>query len=181
MASFNFHFGISADSYLQSMKRAKGLVTVEVHNSLKRLWIGAAKEFVRAMAREGMIKVDTGMSKASLIPLGRVLKITGEISISPKRTRKGYTDINGNWVPSGTKSVATGIDAGESAFTIEHGSPGNPLFIFEYNLSVFQHDYWDPYWGSLEAGKAAFIQHLEDHYVEELERVPQFKRLGEEI
>ena len=97
-----------------------------MHKELVSLWRGAAKAFIDALIQHGIVKVDTGMSKASIIPLAERLRL-GKIvraSISSRRgPRVGYTDIRGVWHPRGEKSQATGERLGEKGYTFETGSP----------------------------------------------------------
>ena len=144
------------------------------HTRLKRLWRDSVRVFVLAMSSK--MQIDTGMSIASLAPLGaqiRLQKLILEITRgrgprhgTREKARRGYTDINGSYHPSQFKSRAHGKALGQSAYDLEFGSPTAPDLLFSFKIVVFQHKFHEPDWKSLEAGKEAFREFFEINFSE---------------
>lgn len=163
--------------------------TKALHASLVKLWKDAGREAVRAMATPEVIKVLTGMSKASLLPLARQLRIFSEVrsSINPKeRYRRGYYDFAGNFVSSGTQSIAQGERFGQRAFVLDTGSPTNFNFRFEFHIVVYQYYLHEngivpgsgP-WKSLELGSSVFEDYIRNNWKQRIPSLARFILTGE--
>lgn len=150
----------------------KSKVQKYVHKILIRLWRDCIKEFILATADN--IAVDTGMSKASLIPLAREVQLKTIIADAARGfgPRKGYTDMSGTYHPDQVRSPEHGERLGQSAYTLEFGTPTNPELLFNFNIVVFQyflHESLENYqnssnWKSLEKGKKAFLDYWNKNY-----------------
>ena len=156
-----------------------------------RLWGDAAMYAVKVAATK--VAVDTGMSAASLIPaaekagvlagrIGEGEVLEADIKSRQKRTRrKGLTLMDENYRGDRYKEIKEGIAAGKDFTTVEAGDPSNPKFVFEFIINVFQYEFWESAWGSLEAGTQAFINFLNenfDRYMPTFDKLFPPKRLG---
>ncbi len=143
----------------------------DLYQELFRLWVGAGRAFIRTVALEGVVKVDTGMSRASLLPLARAVGLLTAVrrSITADRAlrgRKGNIPLG----PDGKKrTIAAGRRAGEDAFDFDVGTPQSPHFIFEFEIKVLQYlireqgDDGRTAWDSIIKGRAAFLRHIDDN------------------
>ncbi len=109
----------------------------------------AARTYVLAAYR--YINVDTGMSRATLLPLARYLDVANSIPVNPKRTLKG-------------KSPAEG----EARTTYSFGTSGS-VYSFEWTANVKQYFLNDQFalrsnkgspWRSLEIGNIKVRNYL---------------------
>lgn len=128
------------------------------------LWKDCTKEFILAVIRSTL--VDTTMTRASLLPLAAFIKFKTVAQAEATQGRKsgirqGLTLISGEYISEGFRSANQGMQLGERAYEIDYGTISNPRWEFEFRIVVFQHLFWEPKQHSLEAGKAAFIAHLE--------------------
>lgn len=156
---------------LRHLRANYGVFEKKLHENMSRLWRDSTKAFLEEIIKNDLIKVDTGMSRASLLPLARAVRMLTVVraSINPKSApRKGYTPLDGSYNPTGVKSIAAGEKLGEKAYRLNFGSPKSPVFRFEFNIVVYQH--WihevynaDPNWKALEKGTAAFEAYLKDN------------------
>ena len=143
--------------------------SMSLYKRIKRIWNEAIREFVRAIVTGDLIKVDTGMSKGSLLPLSRAVRMLTSVKIGSTRSRKGYTDISGVWHPGVLKNVALGKRIGESMFKINYGSEQRVRLVFEFHIEVYQyllHEYGYgtlPAWNTLETGFLALQRYLQDN------------------
>jgi len=113
-------------------------LTIGLHNTLIDIWDAGVRAFIRAALKE--IIVDTGMSAASLIPLGRLVKSAEINLITPRRGPQiGYTQLGGSYVRNGIRGPKTGERFGKEAFTLTYGDPEKPVFYFSFKAVVFQH------------------------------------------
>lgn len=162
-------------SYSKMIRRRPSATKINKRNyeRLKRLWRDAIQVYLRAIALEGVIKVDTGMSKASLLPLARAVRMLGEVraTISPQRPpTKGMTDISGTYHPNRSKSVAEGERAGQGAFNISYGNPKRIVFHFSFETRVYQYFLHEigaggkSAWNSLEIGRAAMLEFIRQNW-----------------
>lgn len=138
----NKGFFLTGDTRFKGLQRGHPFFVKALHKNFERLWFDASRVAVRKMATPEVIKVLTGMSKASLLPLSRKLRIFTEVrsSIHPQsRPRQGYWDISGNFVSSGTQSIAQGERLGQRAFILDTGSPTDFKFKFEFHIVVYQY------------------------------------------
>ena len=158
---------------------SKGQVSKYLHDQMVRLWKAGVREFIsEAIDR---IHVDTGMSMASLSPLAAKVSFKSVLEATlagkgPKKPRnKGHYTIDGNWIPNVPRSKALGESLGQSAYKLSFGTPKNAMLKFDFNIVVFQYElhemgyqkYGDKTpWDSLNAGKAAMLAFLENHYDE---------------
>ena len=160
--------------------KAKGLkprvdvFTKKLHDDMTRLWNDATKAFLEEMLKQDTILVDTGMSRASLMPLARKVRMltVARAQISPRRSpQKGATILEGDrgvWKPNLERGPDLGQKLGEKAFTINYGSTKRPVFRFEFRIVVYQHWLHEKFGRSprsigkesLEKGEAAFIDYL---------------------
>ena len=121
------------------------------------VWRMAAREFVIAVSEK--IQVETGMSMSSIQPLARVVRAVQQISYKPTRSpRKGYTNIQGIWIPRGVKGPQTGMRLGEKMFNFNIGSPSNPTFYFDFSINVYQWAFHEPDWQAITSGWERFNQ-----------------------
>lgn len=125
---------------------------------LAKLWEDAAKAFVERLMLASPIRVDTGMSKGSILPLARQVKLfsTFAASIIPKRKRKD-------------KSLGLGDRIGRNAHKLSFGGPNRIRLVFSFQILIFQWFLHENFalkggtgpWNALEKGRAAFLLHLE--------------------
>lgn len=135
------------------------------YDILRDLWIDAMQEFVKAITAPGVIHLDTGMSKASIIPLGRAVaanyrtinKSIGAIVGGGSMGKKGYVSLDGTYHPDVWRTRQLGEQLGQKAFSFDLGVPEAPYFKFNFHIVVFQHKFHEPEWDSLAEGKAAFL------------------------
>jgi len=148
-------------------------VKTYVYKKIKALWRGAVGAFVLETASR--IAIDTGMSVASLRPLGSKVRLKTTLIESfrgkgPKPPHKNlqiFTDNNG--LP---KSEASGEMLGQKAYKLSFGTKSMPNLIFEFKIVVFQHYIHESgahaanskNWESLSYGQEAFIRFIEDNY-----------------
>lgn len=130
---------------------------------LKELFEGAVEAFLRRVVLEDAIKVDTGMSRSSLLPLARAVNAATNIvtSFTPARgPQKGLVLRDGGYASSRFKGPAEGERAGENAFDLVLGNAKNPVFTFRFRINVFQWRHWEGVWAALEKGREAFNEHV---------------------
>lgn len=144
--------------------------TKALHTRMKRLWTGATQEFLRAIVEADVIQVDTGMSKASLLPLSRAVRMltTVRASINPKTAeRKGYKDLPG-FSSGDVKSMEMGELLGQQAYVLDFGSIYKLNLKFRFEIAVYQYHLHEnglvrgsgP-WNSLIIGQNAFIDYID--------------------
>lgn len=163
-----------------TFRKVKGLkphvdvFSKRLHENMTRLWNDATKAFLDEIVKNDLVKVDTGMSRASLIPLARAVRMLTVVraSIHPKHaSKKGAFDINGTWDPNGVRDVEHGIKLGERAYKLNYGSQQHPVFYFEFNIKVYQYWYNESFsngtnsagWESLEKATAAFDDYIRNN------------------
>lgn len=147
-----------------------------VHRALVRLWRDSVKEFIVVTA--DAMSVDTGMSVASLQPLGakvgfatlirESLRGKGPKRRSPKDKPTGeFANNDGPF-----KSRALGERLGQDAFELEFGTPNVPVLLFKFKIVVLQHRLNDaglgnvpnpPMWRSIAKGTIAFKQFFNEN------------------
>lgn len=156
-------------------KRTRKDTTVKMHKILASLWRSAIREYLRAIVLEDVVKVETGMSMASLIPLAKAVRMATEVrsKIAGARTKRGVQgvySITGEYNRFGYKTPATGERFGKKAYNIEVGTAKSPNFIFEFEISVYQYllrehgvngkDTNSTPWDSLNKGRDAFYAYI---------------------
>ena len=146
-------------------------MTKIIHDAVIELWEDCVGEFIKVAVQN--IHIDTGMSMASLLPLGREVNwenlITEQLAgKGPQRFKdkiyRGKGRFSGDLAGS-NKSESLGDTAGEEAYDLEFGTPSRPEFIFKFKIVVYQ--YWlhengfakkgSGPWGSLNKARAAFV------------------------
>jgi hypothetical protein len=152
--------------------------TVLLHRRGTAAWNDCIGDFVRAAAPK--VHVDTGMSLASLIPLGRIVRALDVLGRSGTgKTRRGYTDIRGIYHPKQLKGAHHGERLGESAYQISYGNSKRPVFRFSFDIRVFQwllHDVIRGSWGAIEAGRAAMSSSIQSRFKGILPRMQEYSK-----
>ena len=100
----------------------------------RRLWEDSIAEFVRAVALSGIIHVDTGMSVASVAPLGRQVKLFTQVLAEATTRNRG-----GPAKPKKGKSKRAGIKLGEDAYSITFPTTSSQTMSFEFKIVVLQY------------------------------------------
>lgn len=139
----------------------------ECYKTLVALWERCVRAFVMETVK--YIHIDTGMSAASLYGVAGQVHIETQLlqyimGKGPVAPHPAYTDIGGTTHRGVKKSIPLGQQLGgrtPRAYKLRFGSEVNPVFVFEFNIVIFQ--YWlhefghnDAPWDSLEQGKQAF-------------------------
>lgn len=141
-------------------------VTVSLHARLTDAWNASVEAFVRAAITR--VRVDTGMSAASFLPLAtasgrtRALQaIEDHIAKNIKRGRAPgiFSFPSGTLIPSQFRSRFAGERAGRLAFRLTYGRPQLPRFVFTFQTTVFQLEFYeaDPMQQALFHGQLAFL------------------------
>jgi hypothetical protein len=126
----------------------------KLHTNMSRLWFHATREFVKEIIKDGVIHVDTGMSKSSVAPLGRAVRYLTEVRRTIKPVRS-FTNRN----------ASLGEKAGENAFDLDYGTPDGQMYKFEFRIVVYQYRFWEHEWRSLERAGNAFETYLRDNAI----------------
>jgi len=116
------------------------------YKKLKGMWADSIQSFLNDIAEKDTIPILSGMSKASLMPLARVVRkmTTYRTKLSEARFEsfghvvKGWTDMSGRWHRKGYRSMAHGIKEGESCFIVDYGNINDWSFRFEFKINVYQ-------------------------------------------
>jgi hypothetical protein len=168
----------------KTQKRNPGPLTQALHKRYIALWNRAIRVFLREIIEQDLIQVDTGMSKASLIPLARAVRMVAELQagISPVRgPRKGYTDITGVYHPKQFKSVPHGIKLGQRAYKVSYGTPRRPVFRFHFEILVYQYLLHElgvvigtgP-WNTLPIGSEAMMDYVQQNAMDVMPDIPKY-------
>ncbi len=149
-------------------------VTKAMHGNLTKLWDGAVRAYLRAIALSDIMGIDTGMSKASLLPLARAVRMYTEVrgSITDTKKKKGAFDITGKWDGSADRSIAAGEASSrrKAGYNLLYGSPKRPVLKFEFEITVWQFLVNEngngkvAAWDTLEVGRAAFLDFIEHEW-----------------
>lgn len=114
------------------------------------------------------MSIDTGMSVASLQPLATKVQLRSIILETLRgkgpKPRKGYVDLQGVYHADQNKSRAHGERLGSHAYKLSFGTPDNPDLRFSFDIVVFQHQFHEPTWNSLQKGKEAFIAYFKSNF-----------------
>ena len=155
-------------------RRRPGPLTKATHKSLVRLWKDATRHFI--LTTVSHVKVDTGMSAASLAPLGKEVGLKTSLiqSIRGVGPKPGHRNLIGEWATNNAefKSKSFGVQLGESAYRLNFGGPQRPVLFFEFRIVVFQYylhelglvDNTSGPWGSLNEGFLAFQTFIENNF-----------------
>ena len=164
----------SSQRFLRNKRHTVQRITKAEHKKLSHLWDDCARAFLRAIVLSDVIKVDTGMSKASLLPLARYLRMYTEVrnSISPKGNKKGAFDLAGSWHPDQIRGIALGETSSglRAGYNVLYGSPKRMVFVFDFEVRVWQYLIHEQgfgkgrAWNTIEKGRAAFQDHLENNF-----------------
>jgi len=138
-------------------------------SNMRKLWQDAIAEFVRTIVYDDLVKVDTGMSAASLYDAAAQARIWGEISsvivFKRKRAaRKGLTSIDGTYYKNRFRTLKEGQAVAERATKISFKLP---TMEFNFDIQVFQWWYWETYkgyWNALNEGADAFIRFIDNNW-----------------
>ena len=155
-------------------KRPKGVGHIHkyVHDGLIRLWKDSVREFIKEAIK--YIHVDTGMSMASLLPLGTQVRLRTliESKIGSGKIKPGHRTAYGQFANNndGPKSKAFGEELGQDAHTLTFGTPANPVLVFEFKIVVLQH-YLNDYgynntgnhWQSIDRAQNAFLAYFHNN------------------
>lgn len=161
--------------------------TKTAHRNMTQLWRDATKAFLNCVIQDGLIRVETGMSKASLLPLARAVRMltTVRASIDPRiASRKGYTGMGGTYHPGQERSIEHGIQLGEDAYDLDYGSVNNMQLKFEFRITVFQfliHEnglFGFEAMKALDAGRAAFTSYIKDNKAEYIPKIKNFLKVS---
>jgi len=155
-------------------KGAAEKITKAEHTRLRHIWDDCARAYLRAILLSDVIRVDTGMSKASLIPLGRALRMTTEVKkgISSTASKKGSFTLDGVWQPDVPRTAARGEAAGarKAGYNLLYGGPKRMVFVFDFEIRVWQYLLYeqgrgkDSAWDTIGVGRAAFNDYFDAHF-----------------
>ena len=158
--------------------------TKELHRRASRVWDQAISAFIIAVAFEVSRHQDTGMSLASLFATARkVRSLTKLPPLNPKiGSRKGFTDIDGNYDGGGFRSSAVGERLGIASSNILYGSAYRPVFQFSFQITVYQYllhefGYQTAAWNSLEKGITAMNDYLQNYSFQAVPQLAQWFQL----
>lgn len=171
----------SASFDVRRLKSSYGTVKItdELREYMTKLWKESTQEFVKAVAKR-MLTMDTGMSKASLIPLARQVRALTALRNnfgSHVSERKGAWDIYGIYHKDWVRDVRQGERLGEKSF--EYKVPPTKkrmVFHFAFEINVYQYLLHDrgykhsEAWQTLVAGRAAFKAHYDANFDEYVRR-----------
>ena len=161
--------------YRMTINRTPGQYNVPaikkaVHNRLSRLWRDATKVFVNTLIEsmyDNYAKVDTGMSKASVLPLAAQVRRKSALAATiqgkgPKRF--GGQNIGALYKPPGLeRSIARGEELGRKAFILSFGDLNNPTFVLDFQIVVLQHQIHEAHWDSLNKALEAMKRWIADN------------------
>jgi hypothetical protein len=160
-------------TFLAKPNFSAGDVTSKFIKDVTQLWKESVAIFVETILEH--IVIDTGMSAATLQPLGiRVgMKNILAETMRGRGPKRGHRGLIGQWADNNAKfkSAALGARLGQRAYDLKFGTPSNPVFEFEFHIVVFQyflHESGMNYsgsgdWQSLEAGREAFQNHFDSN------------------
>ena len=164
----------SSQRFLRNKRHTVQRITKLEHKKLSHLWDESARAFLRAIVLSDIIRVDTGMSKASLLPLARYLRMYTEVrsTISPKGDKKGAFDVDGAWHPEATRGTALGEASStrRAGYNVLYGSPKRMVFVFDFEIRVWQYLIYEQglgkgkAWATIDTGRAAFQEYLENNF-----------------
>ena len=155
-------------------RRRRGKILIDrfkntLHRRTVRLMKGAINAFLTEASKN--IRIDTGMSLASLMPIARFVGLAEFGLIAGGRTRKGAMIgfDRGVFNRSLTQGVTLGQQLGEDAFEVNLGSSNRFVMKFSFEAVVFQHILNDlglggtPALNSIQKGRQAFLRYIVDN------------------
>ena len=157
------------------IRRKKGKILPDrfkraLHRRTVELLRGAVQAFLIEASRH--IKIDTGMSLGSLMPIGRFVGVAFPI-VSGRRSRRGAM-IGWNravWTPNVTKEPSLGESLSQQGnnWDVDFGSSSRFVFKFRFEAVVFQHILNDlglggqAAWNSITRGRDAFLRYMQEN------------------
>ena len=175
----------------KGLKPRVDVFTQKLHTNMKQLWEGATRAFIEEMLKSDTMLVDTGMSRASLLPLSRKVRMltVARASIGGNGDKKGameLTPTGGEWNPNLTRGPALGEKLGDRAFTLNFGTKDKPVFKFEFRIVIYQHWYHENFGNggtlkpnsrnmrSLEKGEAAFVDYIKQNAASKVPKLAEW-------
>lgn len=139
------------------------------YRPLVLIWKEASRAFVRATVKS--MRVETGMSRASLIPLSKEIGMVSEVKglINRRKTHvDGAYDITGTWRKNRVRHMGAGVlsNRKKAGYDFSVGTASKPAFVFKFEATVWQHLVGerglsgDKAWKSIESGRLAFREVL---------------------
>lgn len=149
---------------IAGIRNAGRAVLKSQHKAIAQAHREATRAFLDAMF-DSML-VDTGMSRASLLPLAAAVRHRSALRgrIGARRGARKRNAPTGRFA-NNTRfvSISRGEAVGRDAFKFEVGTPEKPIMLMSFNISVLQHFLWENGFGgssartnSLLAGQAAY-------------------------
>lgn len=172
-------YGVEPRATSQKFLRQSGhtvqRITQLEHKRLSKVWDDSARAFLRAIALTDIIHVDTGMSKASLLPLARYLRMYTEVkaTINPQRKKvQGAFGLDGDWDKEAERSMATGQASSRkrAGYNVLYGSNKRMVFVFDFEIRVWQYLIHEQgagklaAWNTIQVGREAFAEHLYNNF-----------------
>jgi len=154
-----------------NLKFSQKAFTESAQRKLSRFWKDSIQAFITAIIDADVIQIDSGMSKASLIPLARRVQLGQVVEASLTgigNPRKGYTDAAGGYHPKTKKTKSLGMTLGQEAYTIKYGTVSDMRFLFAFQIVIYQYvlhenGFQTKAWNSLPIGERAFIDFIESN------------------
>jgi hypothetical protein len=135
-------------------------ISKNLTDQLNTLWRNAIRAFVSRIVLDNIVKVDTGMARATLLPLARAVQMfqVASRSIKAKRSRPGY-------------SISAGEALGKQAFDIKYATVKEPILSFIFRIELLHYILQEigagknnsSAWRSLEKGQQAFDAYIKKH------------------
>ena len=161
---------------MQTSIKVKGLkprvdvFTKKLHTNMTRLWNDATKAFVVEVIKH--IHIDTGMSRMSIAPLGRAVRMLTVVKAFNSRNPGMGGPLRGPW-PSRNQDLGEKLGQ-KPAFKLNFGSPARPVFYFEFDIKVFQYALHESEWQSLDKGREAFLDYLNTNAIRYVPRLAEW-------
>ena len=163
----------------KGLKPRVDVFTQKLHTNMKQLWEGATRAFIEEMLKADTMLVDTGMSRASLLPLSRKVRMltVARASVGGDGGKKGAMDMSGKYHSDWKRGPALGEKLGDKAFNINFGTKERPVFKFEFRIVVYQHWHHETFGNggtlkpssrnmqSLAKGEAAFVDYIKQNAI----------------
>jgi len=144
--------------------------TNALHIKATTAWNRAITAFIITVAQEVARHQHTSMSLASLFATARKVRALTKLPpATPKVANlKGFTDIDGTYYSEGFRNRKVGEYLGERSSKILYGSPFRPVFRFEFEINVYQYlihelGWQTPAWESLQKGRTAMLDYLNQY------------------
>ena len=138
-------------------------ITKTLHKRATKLWRDATKAALRAVVESDLPTVYTGMSRGSLLPLARAVRMFTVVN----STINPVVDYKKG--PQGDQSKAAGIAFGQNAYILDFGTPQLPVFRFEFDIAIYQYLLHEngggtvPAWNTLEILRETFLAYVRDN------------------